>query len=60
VLIHIERQFKLRYFLHKTWQGNIVIPDRGKRFFSHLMYPDQLWGPPSLPFYGYWGEVARA
>jgi len=27
---------------------------RGKRYFSFTKYPDQLWGPPSLLFRGYW------
>jgi hypothetical protein len=30
--------------------------DRGKRFTSSPKCPDWLWGPPSLPFNGYWGR----
>jgi hypothetical protein len=28
---------------------------RCKIFFSSTKHPDQLWGPPSLLFRGYWG-----
>jgi hypothetical protein len=31
-----------------TVDGRGSIPDRGKRFFSTLLSPDRLWGPPGL------------
>jgi hypothetical protein len=31
-----------------------LIHGRGKRFFSSLKCPEQLWDPPSLLFSGYW------
>jgi hypothetical protein len=35
------------------------IPSRDKRFFSSPQSLDQLWGPPSLLFNGYWQLFSR-
>jgi hypothetical protein len=32
------------------------IPGSDKGFFLWLLYPDKLWGPPSLVSNGYWGS----
>jgi hypothetical protein len=29
------------------------------RFFSSLQHPDWLWGPPSIPSNGYWGNFPQ-
>ena len=64
-------QFKivsqLRFFLSiilLAGRSGIWIP-AGQGIFSYTKHPDQLWGPPSLLFSGYWayfseGKVAGA
>jgi hypothetical protein len=39
--------------------GRGSIADRGRGFFFSSLHPDNLWGPPSPLYNGYWGLFPR-
>jgi hypothetical protein len=39
------------------WTVGCSYSSKGQEFFSSTKHPDQLWGPPSLLFRGYWGST---